>query len=391
MTAVVENVGTAIGFAVGYRDLVEAVAATGLVAGGRNAATAMVKITAGDNLVIVHAATSCDSLRVVVGADVEISGDVLVPQVELAKTLAAIAKGAQRSELDRMRVRLTHNMGEETADLQLAGYTLPLMAVAADSYPDGPSAAVDVVTVDRALFEQMHARVRIAASTDTLLPTLTNVALVMAPSQVTMLATDRYRIARGLVDADFTGNDPITVLLPTMTTKVLKACRGPRLVIGAAATDTTTAVTISDGTITWTHSQTNAANFPTLRQFFDVVATTTATAKLASCRQAMIRTRALHDILAERDTAMLMRIRPDSLELVPGAKTGTARAPEIPAETTSPRPGLTVGFNPTYLADALAHMTGDTVTVHITDTRRPITLTGADSYEQVLMPMRITK
>ena len=124
------------------------------------------------------------SARITIGAQVDESGEVLVS----GKLLAEIAKS-----LPDRPVRLTAGASNVELVCGSARFTLQLLPV--EDYPDlpeMPAATGSVVSED---FARSVAQVVIAAGRDELLPVFTGVRLEIDGDRLSLLATDRYRMA----------------------------------------------------------------------------------------------------------------------------------------------------------------------------------------------------
>ena len=90
---------------------------------------------------------------------------------------------------------------------------------------------------------------------------------------------------------------------------------------------------------------------------------------------------------------MTITVNPTALTIAPATDGDRAKvtAPALPADIAGQSEAWTTGANAAFLLDAIATLTADKVTLHLTDPGRPMILTDADdtTYRHVLMPVRL--
>jgi len=124
------------------------------------------------------------SRRISIGADVAEPGRVLLP----GRVLAEIVKS-----LPKHPVTLTLSGAEITITCGSAEFVL--LTLPADDYPTLPEVPEPVGVVDGHAFASAVAQVAPAAANDTTLPMLHSIRVDLTDKQITLAATDRYRIA----------------------------------------------------------------------------------------------------------------------------------------------------------------------------------------------------
>lgn len=124
------------------------------------------------------------SAKQTIEASVEQEGTCLVP----GKMLAEICRSLPNADVEFVANDSTIFMTCRSAKFQLAG-----MPVA--DYPELPELPQISGTVDGAEFAKAVSQVQIAVSKDETLPLLTGIRLEISGSTMTLLATDRYRLA----------------------------------------------------------------------------------------------------------------------------------------------------------------------------------------------------
>ncbi|MBO0827481.1 MAG: DNA polymerase III subunit beta [Streptosporangiales bacterium] len=118
-------------------------------------------------------------------ADVTVPGDVLVPGRVFAEILRALPDAEVTVTRKDASVRIESTETE---------FTLPLLPI--EDYPNVPGTAPTVGTIDAATLSAAVAAVSRVALRDESVPLLSGVSVEIAPDAVSLMTTDRYRIAR---------------------------------------------------------------------------------------------------------------------------------------------------------------------------------------------------
>jgi DNA polymerase-3 subunit beta len=257
-------------------------------------------------------------------------------------------------------------------------------------------------TVDAAAFAAAVAQVAVAAGRDDTLPVLTGVRIELAGTTMTMIATDRYRMAmrelawRPVDDAP----GPVDALVPARslvdTARALSQAGGPSAasvdvavrrgeagdgLVGFAANGRRTTGRLLDG-----------GSYPPVRGLFG--AEYTAEARLPAAALAEVVRRVA--LVTER--ASPVRLTFDDSGLIVEASGGQdARASEAITATYTGGP-LTVGVNPQYLLDALAALGGPTAVLSFVGPLKPMALSPATEageplpgYRHLIQPIRLAR
>lgn len=330
------------------------------------------------------------SARITTGAQVDESGEVLVS----GKLLAEIAKS-----LPDRPVRLTAGASNVELVCGSARFTLQLLPV--EDYPDlpeMPAATGSVVSED---FARSVAQVVIAAGRDELLPVFTGVRLEIDGDRLSLLATDRYRMAL----KELTWNPA--------TTGAEGAALVPARVLGEAARSMSSGETVQlalasegagEGLIGFEGDGLNGTRqlttrlldgeFPKVRHLMDIRGNVVVRCSTAELIDSVKRV----SLVAERNTSLRMAIDEDSIAL--DAATGDQAQATEAVEAVITRGGdevTAVGFNPHYLSDALGALTQPYVQFSFTAPGKPCLVQGLPEldgepdadYRHVIMLMRL--
>ena len=322
------------------------------------------------------------SARVTVAADVAESGTVLV----LGRLLADISRNLPDRPID---------VATEGSKVQVTcgASRFSLLMMPADDYPTLPTSPEPSGTVDGHLFTQAVAQVSVAADRGDTLPILTGVRVEVHGDTMTLLATDRYRLAMRELHWNPTSTDADhVVLIPARTLSetarslgasgtidvALGVTAGGEGLVGFEAGRRRTTTRLLDG------------EYPKVSSIFPTTSESDAVVRTAELVEAVKRVA----LVAERNTPVRLRFSDGQVAIEAG--TGDDAQASEAVECTLSGPEIEIAFNPHYLLDGLGVMGTEWTRVSFTQASRPAVLSGQDeadgeadlSYRYVLMPVR---
>jgi DNA polymerase-3 subunit beta len=283
-----------------------------------------------------------------------------------------------------------------------ARFTLQTLPVA--DYPSLPPMPQATGTVPSATFAQAVAQVVVAAGRDELLPVFTGVRVEIEDDTISLLATDRYRMAlKELIWNPSRPQISATALVPA---RVLSET-SRSMTAGEEVTLSLSDGGAGDGIIGFeghgpagerqTTTRLLDGEFPKVRHIMDTpalmnVRVSSAEAIAAAKRVALV---------AERNTSLRMLVG-DGFVTLEAATGDQAQASEA-VEATIDQPGggdpvvTAAGFNPSYLLDGLGAFDTPYVNFAFTAPSKPCQLTGLATldgspladYRHVIMLMRL--
>jgi DNA polymerase-3 subunit beta len=332
------------------------------------------------------------------GFDYEVSSQVTV-EVQGDADGAALVSGRLLAEITKALPAKPVDIAAVGAHLELvcgsARFTLPTMPV--EDYPALPEMPQSAGTVDAASFATAVAQVAIAAGRDETLPMMTGVRVELSGSMLSMLATDRYRLA--LREIQWRPDDPevsINALVPARTLNDTAKALGPlggevtlALAQGAAGEGM---VGLAGGTRRTTSRLLDGANYPPVRSLFPATHNAEARVPVSTLIEVVKRVA----LVAERTTPVLLSFSADGLVVEAGGSE-EARASEAMEATFTGDP-LTIGFNPQYLIDGLANLGSQTAVLSFVDAFKPAVISPAGEdgevipgYRYLIMPIRVSR
>ncbi|MBQ0903735.1 DNA polymerase III subunit beta [Micromonospora sp. U21] len=332
------------------------------------------------------------------GFDYEVSSQVTV-EVQGDADGAALVSGRLLAEITKALPAKPVDIAAVGAHLELvcgsARFTLPTMPV--EDYPALPEMPQSAGTVDAAAFATAVSQVAIAAGRDETLPMMTGVRVELSGSTLSMLATDRYRLA--LREIQWRPDDPevsINALVPARTLNDTAKALGPlggevtlALAQGAAGEGM---VGLAGGTRRTTSRLLDGANYPPVRSLFPATHNAEARVPVSTLIEVVKRVA----LVAERTTPVLLSFSADGLVVEAGGSE-EARASEA-MEATFTGDALTIGFNPQYLIDGLANLGSQTAVLSFVDAFKPAVISPAGEdgevipgYRYLIMPIRVSR
>lgn len=318
-----------------------------------------------------------------IAADVAEGGTILVSGRLLAEISRSLPSRPVEVVVEGTRAVLTCGSSRFTL------LTMPI-----DDYPALPALPPASGTIDSAAFSEAVAQVTIAASRDETLPLLTGVRMEIEGDTVTLLATDRYRLAmrevtwspsspgisatalvraRTLADVakSLTSSGPVSISLPSGDGKDI---------IGFEAGGRRTTSLLVDG------------DYPPVRRLFPESTTSHALVETHSLAEAARRV----SLVAERNTPVRLAFTEGQVVLEAG-QGEDAQASEAIEATFDGEP-ITTAFNPGYLLDALGVVGKPFTRLSFTHGTKPSVLTGQtdvgtsdatdDAFRYLIQPIR---
>jgi len=315
-------------------------------------------------------------------AEVSQKGKVLVPGRLLAEISRSLPAKPISFVLEGTRVLVSAGS---------AKFTLPTLPLS--EYPTLPDLPAASGSLNSDLFATAVNQVAIAAGKDDSLPTLTGVFVEINKNQITLAATDRYRLAvRELTWSAKDANIETTSLLRARTlADAAKSLIGSSQVTIALAPTTTNEKLvgfISDGkTMT---SRVLDGSFPPFRHLLPNESTADAIIEVAPFLDSVRRVA----LVTDKTVPLRLNFSNNTLQLEAG--TGDEAQASEKLDINYKGEDINIAFNPTYLTDGLTAINTAFVHISFTGANKPAVLTGQNeagsapitNYKYLLMPMR---
>lgn len=352
----------------------------------------MLLAAAGD-AVTLSSFDSTTSAKVALPAQVSDEGTVLVS----GRLLSEIARSLPNKPVDLVA---DHSKVELTCGS--ARFTLQTLPV--EEYPTLPEMPTQTGTVDASTFERAVSQVFVAAGRDELLSVFTGVRVEIDGETLSLLATDRYRMA--LKEINWNPSSPDVegaVLIPgKVLADTAKAMGSGEEVTVSLSTTESEGEGLAGFIGESTHGKREATTrllsqaFPKVRHLMDVQGTVNVRVSTDELLNAVKRVK----LVAERNTPLRMIIADDhiALEAATGDQAQASEAIAASVEVVGDEPSIdAAGFNPQYLLDALGALDAPFAHFAFTAPGKPCLITGLSSidgdqlldYRHVIMLMRL--
>ncbi len=330
------------------------------------------------------------SSRVRIDATAAETGRVLVPGRLLADIVRSLPALPVDLRLEGTRVVLTCGT---------ARFTLPTLPV--EDYPALPAMPVPAGSLESDVFGAAVAQVALAAGRDDTLPVLTGVRIEIEGENLTLAATDRYRLAvRTLPWRPTTPDLSVAALMPARTladtAKALTA--GPEVVLALSAAGSGEGMIGFEGSGRRTTSRLLEGEFPKYRSLLPSESSAVAEVQTAPFVEAVKRV----SLVAARNAPVRLSFSVDGVVLEAGGADDAQASEQLECGWEGEASGgpFQIAFNPAYLLDGLSAVDSDTTTLSFTGPPRPAVLTGKRAeaplpgvpadYRYLLMPVRLS-
>ena len=321
------------------------------------------------------------SARATVAAEVAEPGVVLVSGRLLAEISRSLPDKPVDLALDGTKVTVTCGASR-----------FSLLTMPVEEYPNLPAMPATTGTVDGDLLTHAVAQVTVAASRDDTLPLLTGVRVEMEGEKLTLLATDRYRLAlRELVWRPVSPSVSQVALVRARTLTDVAKTLGSSGEVTVALSDTGGVDLIGfEVGGRRTTSLLVDGDYPPVRRLFPDETPIHAVVD----RHALVDATKRVALVAERNTPVRLSFSDGQVQLDAG-QGDDAQASEA-IEATLVGEEISVAFNPSYLLDGLGAIDTPFIRLAFTHPTKPVEFTGqaeADGddvrdYRYLLVPIR---
>jgi DNA polymerase III subunit beta len=337
--------------------------------------------------------------------DYDVSAQATVP-VTTEEEGSALVSGRLLAEISRSLparpVLITSEGGK--AVLSCGSATFTLLTMPEEEYPALPEMPQAAGSVGSDAFASAVSQSATAAGRDDTLPALTGVRIEIEGDVLTLISTDRYRLAvRELRWTPARPDLSAAVLVPARalaeTARSLTSGAEVSIALalpGEGGPDGGGLSVGGDGMIGFegggrrTTTRLLGGEFPKYQALLPNHVSSTAELSTGPLAEAVKRVA----LVAERNTAVRLAFAPG--ELVLEAGTGEeAQAVEVLEASYDGDEPLSIAFNPQYLLDGLSAIDSDTVRMSFTEGGKPALITGKPApdgqpdYRYLLMPIRL--
>ncbi|OKL50678.1 DNA polymerase III subunit beta [Boudabousia marimammalium] len=343
-----------------------------------------VHLQASEETLTISAFDYENSTKSEVPAEVNQPGDILVSGRLLSEIVKVLPHQNVTMKLEDSKVLLTCGATR---------FTLATMPV--DEYPKLPQFPVLSGHIDADKLATAVNQVSIAASRDETLPLLTAIQVDIDGPKMTLMATDRYRLAMREIlwhpqDMKMKANALVRAKVLSDVAKTMTSTGevslalsdatvpGAARIIGFTAGDRSTTSNQMDG------------DYPPVRRLFPESTPIYAVVN----RQELLEATRRMKLAAERNTPVRLQFSDGTLSLQASQGDDVQGADALPATIVGEN--IQTAFNPTYLTEGLSVLTTEYVRMSFTHPSKPAVLTGQETvdgeedldFRYLLMPIR---
>lgn len=326
------------------------------------------------------------SSRITVDVTTAEAGRVLVPGRLLSDIVRSLPAQPVDLRLEGTRVVLTCGA---------ARFTLPTLPV--EDYPALPDMPTTAGALESDVFAAAVAQVALAAGRDDTLPVLTGVRIEIEGDQLTLAATDRYRLAvRTLPWRPQVADVSATALVParTLADTAKALASGPEVTLALSTAGAGEGMIGFEGGGRRTTSRLLEGEFPKYRSLLPSESSAVAEVPTGAFVEAVKRVA----LVAARNAPVRLSFSADGVVLEAGGADDAQASERLGCGWEGE--AMSIAFNPQYLLDGLGAVgsgDGDSTTLSFTGPTRPAVLTGkrpapgeVADYRYLLMPVRLS-
>jgi DNA polymerase-3 subunit beta len=335
-----------------------------------------VLLTASEGKVTLTATDLDMGLETTLAAEIDSEGSVLLPGRLLAEVARSLADAAVEIELRE---------SEHDVEIRSGSSSFHLRVLPAEDFPKlpapGEEPGLKIPAKELGASIDLVAR---AASRDDMRPVLTGVFVAASGAEMTMVATDSYRLAVKRTELESELGGEIDANIPA------RALRELGRILSSEGVDETTVFLLSSqavfqaGAITLT-TRLIDGQFPNFRQLLP-----------ESYEHDVRLPRADFLDVTRRVSQLAQRNAPLRLSFAPGELTIAAETPDV-GDATETMPAafegepLEIGFNPEFLKEGIESVEGDEVLLRLISPLRPGLLqpVEGEDFRYLVMPIRL--
>jgi DNA polymerase III subunit beta len=329
--------------------------------------------------------------------DYDVSAQATVA-VSTEESGSALVSGRLLAEISRsLPAKPVHISAEAgRAVLTCGSATFTLLTMPEEEYPALPEMPPAAGTIGSDAFATAVTQSATAAGRDDTLPALTGVRIEIEGDTLTLVSTDRYRLAiRELRWSPARPDFSAAMLVPAraLSDTARALTNGAQVSIALALPGseggTGDGMIGFEGTGRRTTTRLLSGEFPRYQSLLPKTVNAAAELPVSLLTESVKRVA----LVAERNTPVRLSFSEGQLTLEAG--TGDEAQAEEVIEADFSGDDLSIAFNPQYLLDGLAAIDSDTVRISFTEPGKPALLTGkpgpdgTPEFRYLLMPIRL--
>ena len=326
-----------------------------------------------DGKMILSATDQSAASSTIVDADILIHGRIVVP----GKLLALIA-----GSLPQKPVSLKENGTKLTISCGRTEYTVPTLPIA--EYPILPDQPDQIGTLAGEEFSDAVLQTVFAAAKDDTVPALAGTQIRCSETEITLISTDRYRLA--VKKVPWTGQPREPFLLRARALADIAKPSSPNPVI-LSLNPNSTLFGVTSGVRRSTMPMLASQAFPDVERLIPTSGTTTVEVDISELVDAVKRVRLVMDRPSQP-----IKLQFENGEILVSANSGPDASASERVTAKIDGDDIEIAFNPEYLVEGLSALAGPMARFRFIGSSKPSLLDAPEdeSYRHVLMPVRLS-
>lgn len=318
-----------------------------------------------------------------IGAQVKDEGSITVP----ARLFSDLI-----NTLPNDTVTLEANPNTHTLSIRCGTSSTEIKGIDAQEFPPMPADGLsDGVQLKAADFKEMIGQVAFAASTDEARPVLQGVQMTLADREITLAATDGFRISVRRAELLQPVSRPISAIVPARALSELARIAqkdDEEITLSAPPGRGQIIFRLENAELV---SQLIDGNFPDykviLPRAYKTHTIVSTQALLKACKQAEIIARSGNNVV--RLSLEKYEDRPGEIEV--SAQTEETGGCEVKVEATIEGPSLAIAFNVRFLREVLEVIQTPNLVLKTNDQKSPACVqpVGDETFQHIIMPMHL--
>lgn len=334
-------------------------------------------ISAHKTKVIVSSTNLEVSVSVSVGAKVTEEGEISVP----AKVVSELVDNLPKEALDI-------SSEKEQLKVSASGFASTVLGINTADFPKIPSSVSreKSIAMPKADLTKALSQVSFATSVDETRPVLTGVLFIFGAKNLSLVATDGFRLSRKNIKVDHSGGESRVILPKMVLSELSRSGEGDEVLFELKEKEKQAIFGLGDTILA---SRLLEGEYPD----FEKIIPKKGTCEILVDKEELMRAVKLASIFA-RDGANIVKIKVLKESLKISAESGSSGSQEAKVEakiTNSETGEFEISFNFRFLEDFLHSVVGEEVKMEFSGPNSPglFTDTSDPSYLHLIMPVKV--
>lgn len=318
------------------------------------------------------------SVSVGVGAKIEEEGEISIPSKVIAELVSNLPKNT-----------VTLSSEKEQLKVSTSGFSSMVLGMDATDFPKIPNSVnkADSVSIPKKELTEALSQVSFSASLDETRPVLTGVLFIWDKSELTLVATDGFRLSRKKMKLNGVNKESRQILPKSVLSEVSRNTGGEESEILFSLQEKDKQIIFGIGETVLT-SRLLEGDYPD----FEKIIPKNTPIKILVDKEELLRAVKLASIFA-RDAANVVKIKvlKESLKVVAESGQSGSQETKVDAKIEGVTPDFEISFNYRFLEDFIHSVKGEEVKMEFSTTTAAGIFTDSSDkdYLHLIMPVRV--